>query len=119
MYVTGERQMLDVTDKTQQREASQSAAVTDTLSDLLDCSKQALVQWLRGTQAFSDEVLGIARARQLLTIEAWSALLACRSPEQVVEQQRRFIAKTMERGAEELTSLSQLVLKPPPSEPPK
>ncbi len=49
-------------------------------------------------------------------MEAWSALLACRTPEQVAEQQRRFMAKAMERCAEELTSLSQLALKTPSSE---
>lgn len=111
--------MLDTTDTTQQRQASQSPALADTLSDLLDANRRALVQWLDGTQAFSDAVLGIARARMMLTIEAWSALFACNGPEQVVEHQRRFTAKAMERCAEELTLLSQLALKPPPSEPPK
>jgi hypothetical protein len=111
--------MLDATDTTKQRQASQTEALTDTLSDLLDGNKRALMQWLHGTQAFSDEVLRISRARMLLTIEAWSALLACHSPEQVAEQQRRFLAKALERCAEELTSLSQLAMKPPSGEPPK
>jgi hypothetical protein len=111
--------MLDASDMTKQHEASQTAALADTLSDMLDGNKRALLQWLHGTQALFDEVSGIARARMLFTVEAWSALLACRSPEQVAEQQRRFVAKAMERCAEELASLSQLALKPPPSEPPK
>jgi hypothetical protein len=111
--------MLDASDMTAQRQAPQAAALANTLSDLLEGNKRAFVQLFLQTQALSDEVSGMARARALLAIEAWSALLACRSPEQVVEQQRRFIAKAMERCAEELTSLSQIATKPPLGEPPQ
>jgi|SRR6516165_8737211 hypothetical protein len=111
--------MLDATNTTQQRQASQTEAWATTLSDLIGGNKQALVRWFRGTQALSDETLDIARARMLLAVEAWSALLACRSPEQVVEHQRCFMAKTMERCAEELKSLSQLALRTPSDEPSK
>jgi CRP-like cAMP-binding protein len=90
-----------------------------TLSDLLDGNKKALLQWLQGTQAFSDEISGFAQARMQLMTEAWSALLACRSPEQLVEHHRRFMAKATERCAEELTSLSQLALKATTEEPSK
>ena len=100
--------MMDATNTTQKRQASQAEAWATTLSDLIDGNKQALVRWFRGTEALSDETLALARARMLLAMEAWSALLACRSPEQVVQQQRRFMAKAMERCADELTSLSQL-----------
>jgi hypothetical protein len=102
-----------------QREAPQTRAWATTLSELLDGNKRALLHWFQGTQAFSDEVSGFTQQRMLLTMEAWSALLACRSPEQVVEQQRRFMAKAMERCAEELTSLSQLALRATSSEPSK
>jgi hypothetical protein len=110
--------MLDATNTTQQRQP-QTGAWATTLSDVLDGNKRALVQWLEGTQAFSDEVSDVTQARMLLTMEAWSALLACRSPEQVVEHQRRFMAKAMERCAKELTSLSQLALRAASSEPSK
>jgi hypothetical protein len=102
---------MDATNTTQQRQAAQTEAWATTMADLIDGNKQALMQWFRGTQALSDETLAIGRARTLLAIEAWSALLACRTPEQVAEQQRRFMAKAMERCAEELTSLSQLALR--------
>jgi hypothetical protein len=105
--------MLDATDTTKQRQTAQTEALADTLSDLLDGNKRALTQWLHGTQAFTDEVLRISRSRTLLAIEAWSALLACRSPEQMGEQQRRFLAKALEQSAEELKTLSQLAMKPP------
>ena len=59
----------------------------------------------------SDEVSSIVQTRMLFTMEAWSQLLACRSPEQVMELLRRFTAKAVERCADELTSLSQLALK--------
>jgi hypothetical protein len=111
--------MHDVTITSQQRQTAESSAWAKTLSDLLDGNKQSLMQWLQGAQAFSDELSSFAQARMLLTIDAWSTLLACRSPEQVVEHQRRFIAKAMNRCAEELTSLSQLTLQPPSSEPSK
>jgi len=103
-------------DTTQQRQASQTTDLEDTLSDLIDANKRALAQWLHGTQALSDEAWSIARARMQLTMEACSALLSCRSPEQMAEQQRRYMAKGMERYAEELTSLSQLAMKAPSSE---
>jgi len=103
--------MLDAMSTAQQRQASLTGAWETTLSDLLDGNRRSLAQWFQGTQAFCDEVSGFAQARLLVTMEVWSALLACRSPEQVVEQQRRFMAKTMERCAEELASLSQLALR--------
>ena len=111
--------MPDVTITSQQRQTAESKAWAKTLSDLLDGNKQSLMQWLQGAQAFSNELSSFAQARMLLTMDAWSTLLACRSPEQVVEHQRRFIAKAMNRCAEELTSLSQLTLQPPSSEPSK
>jgi hypothetical protein len=64
-----------------------------------------------GSTSVRNEISGFAQARLFLTMEAWSTLLGCRSPEQVVEHQRRFMAKSMELCAEELTSLSQLALK--------
>ena len=111
--------MPDVTITSQQRQTSESRAWAKALSDLLDGNKQSLMQWLQGAQAFSDELSSFAQARMLLTMDAWSALLACRSPEQVVEHQRRFMAKAMNRCAEELTSLSQLARHPSSSEPSK
>jgi Phasin protein len=111
--------MLDAADMTQQREASQTGAWATAMSDLLDGNKRVLMHWLEGTQAFSDEVSGLAQARMQLATEAWSALLACRTPEQVVEQQRRFAAKAMERFAEELTSFSHLAMRTASGEPPK
>jgi hypothetical protein len=62
-------------------------------------------------QTCSDEISRFVQARALLTMEAWSALRACRSLEQVVEHQRHFTAKAMEQCAKELTSLSQLALR--------
>lgn len=104
---------MEAINTTQRCTASQTEAWVATLSDLVDGNKQALVQWFQGTQALSDETLGIARARMLLAAETWSAFLVCRSPEQVMEQQRRFMAKAMERCADELTSLSQLAARTP------
>jgi Phasin protein len=109
--------MLDATSMTQQRQAPQAGAWAATWSDLIDGNKRALMQWLQGTQAFSAEVSSAAQARMLLAMEAWSALLACRSPEQVAEHQRRFAAKAMEWCAEELRSFSQLAMRTTPSEP--
>jgi len=100
--------MLDATSMTQQRQASQAGAWAATWSDLVDGNKRTLTQWLQGMQAFSAEVSSCAQARMLLGMEAWSELLSCRSPEQVVEHQRRFAAKAMGRCAEELTAFSQL-----------
>jgi len=108
--------MLDATSVTQQRQAPQAGAWAPTWSDLIDGNKRALTQWLQGTQAFSSEVSGCAQARMLLAMETWSELLSCRNPEQVVEHQRRFTAKSMQRCAEELTALSQLVMRMTPCE---
>ena len=48
--------MLDATNTTQQRQASQTEAWATTLSDLIDGNRRALTQWLQGTQAFSSAV---------------------------------------------------------------
>jgi hypothetical protein len=111
--------MLDATNMAQQRQASPIGPWATILSDLIDGNKRVLVQWFQGTQAFSDEVSSIVQTRMLLTMEAWSQLLACRSPEQMMEHVRRFTAKAVERCADELTSLSQLALKASSSEPSK
>jgi len=91
--------MLDVTITSQQRQTSESRTWVKTWSDLFDGNKQSLMQGLEGAQPFLDELSNFAQARMLLKMDAWSALLACRSPEQVVEHQRRFAAKTMKRCA--------------------
>jgi hypothetical protein len=109
--------MLDATSMTQQHQASQAGAWAATWSDLVDGNKRTLTQWLQGMQAFSAEVSSCAQARMLLAMEAWSELVSCRSPEQVVEHQRRFAAKAMERCAEELTSFSRLAMRTTSSEP--
>ena len=111
--------MLDATSITQQRQASQAGAWAATWSDLIDSNKRALTQWLEGTQAFSSAVSSCAQARMLLAMEAWSELLSCRNPEQVVEHQRRFAAKAMERCAEELTTFSQLATRTTSDQPSK
>ena len=80
--------MLDATNMAQQRQASPTGPWATTLSDLIDGNKRALVQWFQETQAFSDEVSSIVQTRMLLTMEAWSQLLACRSPEQMMEHLR-------------------------------
>ena len=103
--------MPDATGTTQQRQAAQTAAWATTVSDLPDANKRALEQWFQGMQTCSDEISSFVQARALLTMEAWSALRACRSLEQVVEHQRHFTAKAMEQCAKELTSLSQLALR--------
>ena len=100
--------MLDATSMTQQRQASQAGAWAATWPDIIDGNMRALTQWLKRTQAFSPEVSSCAQARMLLAMEAWSELLSCRNPEQIVEYQRRFAAKAMGRCAEELTAFSQL-----------
>ena len=109
--------MLDATSMTQQRQASQAGAWAATWPDIIDGNMRALTQWLKRTQAFSSEVSGCAQARVLLAMETWSELLSCRNPEQVVEHQRRFAAKAMERCAEELTSFSRLAMRTTSSEP--
>ena len=107
--------MPDATGTTQQHQAARTAAWATTVSDL----KRALEQWFQGMQTCSDEISRFVQARALLTMEAWSALRACRSPEQMVEHQRHFTAKAMEQCAKELTSLSQLALRMGSSEPSK
>jgi len=79
----------------------------------------AVAQWFQGTQLLFNEVANLTQARMLFTMESCSALLACRSPEQVIEHQRRFVASAMQRCDDELTSLSQLALRAASGGPPK
>ncbi len=86
---------------------------------LLEGNQRGLSRWFQGAQALSDEISSSAKARVLLAVEGWSALAACRSAEDVMNCQWRFATKTLERGVEDLKSLSQLTLTPASIEPKK
>ena len=86
--------MPDATGTTQQHQAA-DGGLGNEVSDL----KRALEQWFREYRRTPMRSRAY-QARALLTMEAWSALRACRSPEQMVEHQRHFTAKAMEQCAE-------------------
>src|SRR5262249_35039029 len=52
-----------------------------TCTALLDGHQLALTQWLQTIQRTSDEMAQLAETRFQLAMEAWSALAACRGPE--------------------------------------
>lgn len=78
---------------------------------MLDGNQQMLAQWLAGAQTMSEEFAMLAEARLRLAIEAWSALAACRQPEDIVDCYRQMASKAAEHCAGEVQKLSQLTMR--------
>jgi len=76
----------------------------------LEGGHQALMRWVQGMLALSQETSELAQARWQLASEALSALVACRTAEQVLEWHGRFAARNTEHCAAEVAKLSQLML---------
>ncbi len=73
----------------------------------LEGSQSAFGHWMQTLFALSQEMTQFTQARLQEDVAAWSALTACRSPEEAIECQRRFAAKATEQYAEEIGRISQ------------
>ena len=75
---------------------------------LLDAS--VFTSWFRGVGILSGEMTRFMQDRVSEDMAAWSALAACKTPEEAIECQRRFAEKATARYAEEIATLSRLML---------
>jgi phasin protein len=82
-----------------------------TCTALLDGNQQALTQWVETMQGISEEISRLAATRLQLVMESWSALAACRSPEEVIDWNRRMTARMTEHCSGEIVKVSQMTMR--------
>ena len=73
--------------------------------------QQAFARWFHGITTLSGELAQFIQARLQDDMAAWSALAACRTPEEALECQRRFAEEATRQYPEEITKLSQMMVK--------
>lgn len=81
-----------------------------TSASLLEGNQHAFARWLQGMFALSQEITQFTQGRLQEDMAAWSALATCRNPEEAMDCQRRFAAKTTEQYADEISKLSQMMV---------
>jgi phasin family protein len=74
-------------------------------------NQQAFARWFHGVTTLSGELAQFIQARLQDDLAAWSALAACRTPEEALECQRRFAEGATRQYSEEITKLSQMMVK--------
>ncbi len=82
-----------------------------TSTALLNGHHQALTQMLQTMQGISNEISQLAQMRLQLMLEAWSALAACRSPDEVTERSKIITAKLIDHCSGEIVKLSQITMR--------
>ena len=106
--------MPDDTKTTRRREAPEPSRLWETTcTALLDGNHQALTQWIQRMQGISEEISTLAEARLRLAMETWSALSACRTPEEFADCHRNLTAKVTELCSAEIAKLSQMTMRAP------
>jgi Phasin protein len=78
---------------------------------LLEGNQQAFNRWLQGMFGIFEEISRFTQTRIQEDMAAWTALTSCRTPEEAMECQRRFAAKAAEQFTDEMSRLSQLMMK--------
>jgi hypothetical protein len=73
--------------------------------------QQAFTRWMQGMFTLSQEITRFTQGRVQEDMAAWWALASCRSPEEAANCQQRFAAKAVEEYSEEMTKLSQMMMK--------
>jgi hypothetical protein len=102
----------DVTKTMGQAEAHQvSEAWHATSTALLNGHQQVLTQLLQTMQGISSELSQLAQMRLQLMLEAWSAMAACRNPEEVIDCGRRMTGRMIDHCSGEIVKLSQITMR--------
>ena len=78
---------------------------------ILEGNQQAFNRWLQGMFGIFEEISRFTQTRIQEDMAAWTALTSCRTPEEAMECQRRFAAKAAEQFTDEMSRLSQLMMK--------
>ena len=82
-----------------------------TCATVIEGSQHALSRWLQDLQTLSGELANLAQARMQFALDAWSALAACRGPEDTIDCYRRLTLKATEHCCEEITKASEVMVK--------
>ena len=75
----------------------------------MDGNQQAVARWTQALFALTQEIAGFTQHRLQEDMTAWFALTSCRSPEQAVECQQRFVAKATQEYSDEIAKLTHLM----------
>lgn len=103
--------MADKPDTASQRETTRQVREWEAhCANLVEGQQRVLTRYLEGFRTLSDEISEIAKARLRLSTEAWSALAACRNPEEVIDCQTRLVAQFTEHSVKEVAKLSELAM---------
>jgi len=78
---------------------------------LFEANQQAFARWFQGITILSGEVTQFIQSRLQDDMASWSALASCKTSEEAFECQRRFAEKATAQYSEEITKLSQLMLR--------
>jgi hypothetical protein len=62
-------------------------------------------------QGVSSEISQLTQMRLQLMLEGWSALAACRNPEEVIDCSRSMTAKMMDHCSSEIAKLSEITMR--------
>src|SRR5215471_15391886 len=71
-------------------------------------SNHAFARWVEGMFALSREIAQFTQVRLQEDMAAWSTLATCRSPEQAMDCQHRFVAKMSDQYSAEIAKLSTM-----------
>jgi len=78
---------------------------------LMEGNQQMFARWMQAFIALSQEVAQFTQSRLSEDAAAWSALAACRNPEEAMECQRRIAAKATKQYYDEIGKLSQMMIR--------
>jgi phasin family protein len=75
----------------------------------MEGNQQVVARWMRSLIALSQEIAKFTQDRLQEDAAAWSALAACRTPDEAMECQRRFTAKATQQYYDEISKLSEMM----------
>lgn len=79
------------------------------LDSMVLFEKTAMEQWLRGMTEVSQEIAAFTQTRLQEDAAAWIKLWGCRTPNDSLECQQRFLERAMEQYQTEIARLAQIV----------
>lgn len=95
------------------RRARKQAQATDhrsAIESVAPGGNHAFARWVEGMFALSREIAQFTQVRLQEDIAAWSTLATCRSPEQALDCQHRFVAKMSDQYSAEIDRLSRMMM---------
>jgi phasin protein len=75
-----------------------------------DKNQQAFARWLEGMFALSLEITEFTQRRLQEDVATWLTLATCHNPEQALDCQQRFIARTSDQYFAEISKLCRMMM---------